>query len=126
MIAILNGTEGSALDVFKGADSLIQATLLADGLTGPTGQVSRIGTPLDLTGDTTTLEVYDSVQRKNVATVSLPFTIVTAAAGQGTIAVSLANSNLLSPGVYYGYVKRSENTGTTIEFSRQFVTINVK
>lgn len=126
MIALINGTEGGSLDLFKGADALLPVTLLADGMTGPTGQVSRIGTPLDLTGDTVTLEVYDSVTRKNVATVSLPFTIVTPLAGQGTIAVSLANSNLLSPGIYYGYVKRSENTGTTIEFSRQFITINVK
>lgn len=126
MIAILNGHEGSTIDIFKGADSLVQLTLLSDGSSGPAGQVSRIGTPLDVTGDTVTLEVYDSVLRKNPATVALPFTIVAAAGGQGTLAVTATNSALLTAGTFYGYVKRSENTATSIEFSRQFVTINVK
>lgn len=127
MIAIINGLEGSTQDVFRGADSLMQVTLLSDGLVGPTGQVSRIGTPLDVTGDTVTLEIYDTNTRKNTVIASLPFSIVTAAAGQGTLAVSLANSNLLAAGTtYYGFIKRSENTGTTIEFSRQFLTITAR
>ena len=126
MIAIINGQEGSTIDVFKSSDSILQLTLLSDGAAGPTGQVLRAGTPLDITGDTITLEVYDSVQRKNAAAVALPCTIVSATAGQGTIAISLANSALIPAGVSYGFIKRSENIGTSVEFSRQFVTINQK
>ena len=127
MIAILNGVEGGTLDVFKGADALIQLTALSDGTAGPTGQVARIGTPLDVTGDTVSLEIYDAVTRVNTVSLSVAAALVTVAAGQGTFSITAtASAALLAGKVYYGFVKRAENTGTTVEFSRKYVTITTK
>lgn len=127
MIALLNGTEGGTLDLFKGADTVLAYTLLSDGLTGPVGQVSRIGSPLDITGDTVTLELYDALTRVNVSTVSVAAVLVAAAAGQGTITITPANSaTLLAGKTYYAFVKRAENIGTTVEFSRKYFVVTVK
>ena len=124
MIAIINGEEGSSLQLFKGATTMARLLLLSDGNAGPTGQVTPVGTPLDVTGDTVTLEVYDTQDRRNAVVASIAATIVTATAGYLTISISSAQASF-GPGTYYGYVKRNENTGTTIEFGRKFLTMVV-
>lgn len=117
MIAIINGTEGATLKSFKGGFDLLRLILLSDGTVGPTGQVAAVGSPLDVTGDTVTLEVYDTVDRRNAAVKSLPATIVGATYGYLTVALTATLMDF-GPGTYYVYAKRSENTGATIEFSR--------
>lgn len=126
MIAVINGAVGGTLEIFKGTDGVLQFALQSNGRQGPASQVSRIGTPLDLTGDTVTLELYDDINRKNAATVSLTGTLVTAAAGTGTFAHSVAQSALLVLSKYYAFVKRTENTGTTVEFSDVGTVITTK
>ena len=124
MIAIINGQEGPTLSLFKGGFGLLQLILLSDGELGPTGQVAAKGSPLDVTGDTVTIEVYDTSDRRNTATKSLPATIVTAGAGHLTVALTATLMDF-GPGKYYAYAKRSENTGATVEFSRSYAVMQV-
>jgi hypothetical protein len=125
MIALIQGEEGSQVELFKGGSALIPLQLLSDGTVGPTGQVEQKGTPLDVAGDTTTVEVYDTQDRRNAVVKSLATTIVTATSGYLTVTVATATIDF-GPGTYFGFVKRLENTGTTVEFSRRFFTVVIK
>lgn len=125
MIAILNGEEGGSIYLYKGGSDLLRLQLLSDGAVGPTGQVSAIGSPLDVTGDTITVEFYDAPDRRNAATKSVPATIVAATNGYTTVTVAAATIDF-GPGTFYAFVKRSENTGSTIEFSRKYNVVTVR
>jgi hypothetical protein len=126
MIAVINGAIGSTIEIFKGTDGILQFALQSNGSQGPVGQVSRKGTPLDVTGDTITFDLFDDIRRKNVASVSLTGTIVTALAGLGTFAHSAAQTAALTGSTYYAFVKRTENTGTTTEYSDVYTTVLLK
>lgn len=126
MIAIVNGEEGSTLPIYKASSLFLTLVLLSDGDLGPTAALTTArGTPLDLTADTVSVEVYDDVTRKNAAVASLSATIsATPTAGLATATVLPAALNF-GPGKYYAFVKRTENVGTTVEFSRRFTTLQV-
>jgi len=124
MIALINGIEGGALKLFKGAATLLRLVVLSDGDNGPSGQVPATGTPLDVTGDTVSLLIYDTADRRNAALATVAGTIVTAAAGYLTISV-LNATIAIGPGTFFGFISRSENTGTTLEFSRNMNVITI-
>lgn len=124
MIALINGSEGGSVSLFKGATALLLLTLLGDGNDGPAPV--QDGTPLDLTGDTVTLEVYDTTTRKNAATKTLTATLATLPKVQGHASLTVAVADIdFGPGTYYAFVKRINDTGPTTEFSRKYTTIKV-
>jgi hypothetical protein len=125
MIALVNGEEGAGQVLFKGGATMWRIHLLSDGTEGPTGQVLPKGTPLDLTGDTVSVEFYDSSDRRNAAVTSLSTTLTTATSGFVTATVANATIDF-GPGTYWAFIKRTENTGTTAEFSRVYNTVMVK
>jgi hypothetical protein len=125
MIALVNGEEGAGQVLFKGGATMWRIHLLSDGTEGPTGQVTPKGTPLDITGDTVTVELYDTADRRNTAVKSVTVALTTPLGGYGT--ATFANATVdFGPGTYWAFVKRLENTGTTAEFSRVFNTVTVK
>lgn len=125
MIALINGAEGATLKLFKGGYTMLRVHNMSDGEEGPTGQVSAIGTPLDVTGDTLTLEIYDTADRRNAAVKSITITVGAGAVYGYSVCTIVAASIDFGPGTYYGYVKRIENTGTTTEYSRTHCVIQV-
>ena len=103
MRLILNGriTEDT-LKIFKSADdSLITGRIL-----------NADGTVYDMTSATATLEVYDTVNRKNAASVSWALVTVVAANGSFSFTPAVATTNLV-PGTYYVYLK-STIAGVTL------------
>jgi hypothetical protein len=114
MIAYVRGEENSTIDLFKAGDDVVKAVIVSDA-----------AVPLDITGDTLTLEVYDTEDRKNAVIASLAGTIAVATGGE--ITFTLADTQItFGPGKYYGFVKRSENVGSTIEFSRKPTILNIR
>ena len=124
MIALINGVEGGSVNLFKGATALLLVTLLGDGNDGPAPV--QDGTPLDLTGDTVSLEIYDTPSRKNAATKSIAAVLGTVPKVQGHASVPVAVADIdFGPGTYYAFVKRINDTGPTTEFGRKYTTIKV-
>jgi hypothetical protein len=75
--------------------------------------VDADGTPVNMTGATATLEVYDSIDRKAAAVKSLALTVATAAAGHLTYTPIVADMSF-GPGTYYAFVKHVVTTGSVV------------
>lgn len=124
MRALINGVEGGALDAYIGADTLFQVILVSDGESGgDAAQITPKGKPLDVTGDTVTIECYDTTDRRNAASISIPCTIVTAAGGYLTALLTNANAVAALRGTRYAFIKRLENVASIISFSEQYAVI---
>lgn len=127
MRALINGEEGGAIDAFVGADTLLQVLAISDGESGgDPAQILPKGKPLDVTGDTVSVEIYDTKDRRNAAVLSVAATIVTAAGGYLTALIANAVAVAGLRGVKYAYVKRLENTNSIISFSEKCTTITFK
>lgn len=103
---------GGALKLFKGADDTLKnVRLLNDN-----------GTPVDTTGATATIEIYDRVDRKNTAVASLALSVVTATAGAMSFTPTIANTNI-AQGTYYVYVKHVVTAGTVVTVTTNYFTL---
>jgi hypothetical protein len=107
-----NATQDSSYKLFKSADApLINIRLVDDA-----------GAPVNLTGATATLEVYDRSDRKNAAAASLSLTTVVAAAGAMSWTPTIANT-AFGPGTYYAYVKHVVTAGTVVTISKNSIKL---
>jgi hypothetical protein len=122
MITLVNGVHGGELSLFKGADTVLNLMLLADG--SPV-QAVQPGSQLDLTGDTITVEVYTDAQRSVAATATHACALGTVTAGAATCTIANA-AMTYGPGLFYLFVKRVENTGTTTEYSNIPTKLTIK
>jgi hypothetical protein len=92
MRMLFDGVEASKLTVFKGHDSPShRMTFLEDD-----------GTPIDLTGYTVTLEVFDKKTRDDPASQSHAAVLDVAAGGHVTLSLDDAAMNY-GPGTFFGY-----------------------
>ena len=81
------------------------------------------GTPLDITGATVTLEVYNARVRSETPTKSLPVTTTAGASGHGTLTVTGAEMDLPT-GTKYAWVKVVD-AGAEVYICDGMVTIQV-
>jgi hypothetical protein len=115
MKAIINGVEGPEVRLFKGGDEpALNVVLLSDA-----------GAQLDLTADTLTLEFYTKKDRSVTSSLSAAGVIAIATAGSLTVTLTSAQLNF-GPGTYYGFMKRVENVGSTVEFSNIPATLIIQ
>jgi len=107
---LVSGSESFKL--FKAADDLdIPVRVLQDD-----------GTPISLTGVTTTVEVYANANRSGAVVKTFATTTVTAASGAAKIVPTVAAVNF-GPGLYYAFVKT--DTSGAIAISKNFVLLKV-
>jgi len=107
-----HGVVDGSYKLFKAADApLINIRAIDDA-----------GVPINLTGSTSTLEVYATVNRKAAAIASLALTNATAAAGLLTLTPTIANMNF-GPGTYYAYVKHVVTAGTVVSISTNYIKL---
>jgi hypothetical protein len=115
MKAIINGVEGGEIRLFKSGDEpALNVILLSDA-----------GAQLDITADTITLEVYTKKDRSVAASLSAAGVLAGATAGYATVTLTSAQLNF-GPGTYYGFIKRVENVGSTVEFSNIPATLIIQ
>jgi hypothetical protein len=107
-----HGVQDNSYKLFKAADCAAINIRAIDDL----------GVPINLTGSTSTLEVYTTANRKVAAVASLALTNTTAAAGHLTLTPTIANMNF-GPGTYYAYVKHVVTSGTVVSISTNYVKL---
>lgn len=116
MRALINGVEGNALELQKGADVVYNVRCTNDD-----------GSLIDMTSDTASLFLlYDTADRRN--TVSLSITCANVAVAQGTMTATLSDTQtaaLTSGATYYVFVKRDAGS-TTYSFGNVHSTITMK
>lgn len=110
-VAIVNGHEGGEERIRIGSVARLRASLLTEA-----------GVPLDVTGDTVTMELYDKEDRRNASSQSIALPVATAAAGYVEAAID-QETITADPGTYYGYIKRFENSASVYSFSRKPVKV---
>ncbi len=97
MRALINGVEGGALELFKGADQTWVVLLTNDD-----------GSVLSVATDTITLSFYDYNDKRNAALFTVTCSLTTAAAGLCSAAISDTNAGLMVAGyTYYAHVLRN-------------------
>jgi hypothetical protein len=115
MRALVNGEEGGALTLFKGADASLNLMLLNDDGT----------IPANLSSDTIALEFYADARRSAAAVFSKAAVVGTLAAGLYTVSPTAADMNF-GPGTYYAFAKRTQDeTGTPVTVSKKYVTVTI-
>lgn len=94
----------------------------ADAADVPVRVMGSDGTPTTITAVTVTVEVYDTISRKNAAIKSFACTTVVATGGEAKFVASVASVNF-GPGVYYAFVKTV--TAGAIAFSDNYITVKI-
>ena len=116
MRAFINGVEGGAIDLQKGADVVYNIRVTNDD-----------GSLIDVTADTDAqLILYDTADRKNTAILSIVGAVV--AAAQGTLTATLTDAQtaaLTSGATYYAFVRRDAGS-TTYSFGNKHTAITMK
>jgi len=101
MKSLTNGERLGGISVIKGADkTAINLMLISDD-----------GEAIDITGDTLAVEIHPRAGRGETPIVTLAGTIVVAEAGTFTVTPTDTDTNLLSVGSYYYWVKHTESGG---------------
>lgn len=97
MRALINGVEGGALELFRGADKTWVVLLTNDD-----------GSVLNVTGDTITMSVYDYNDKRNAALFTVTCSLTTAASGLCSAVITDTNSALMTAGyTYYAHALRN-------------------
>lgn len=117
-IALVNGSEITPLELYQLAVDTINVRAL-----------DLTGAALDVTADTLSLEIYATPTRVAAALLSVALT-VDAAPTSGASSVTLTNTTIstaLAKGTtYFMFVKRIENVGSTVIFSRLPTTLIIR
>lgn len=113
MIAILSGRRGDLIKQKRDSNFAIEAILL-----------DANGAPVDVTGFTVTLEVYENVDRSDTP-ISLAATLTAPTAGHVTVTVdgdvALANTSAKD---YYAWVKQDDSG--SLEYSDEFTILRLQ
>ena len=116
MRALINGVEGNALDLAKGADAVFNARITNDD-----------GSFIDTTTDVDQKFIlYDTADRRNAAILTITCAVVAAAQGTLTATISDAQSAALTSGAtYYAFIKRNA-AGPLVSFGKAHSTITMR
>lgn len=112
MRAFVNGKEGAVFNIEKGSDVTMKVVITNDD-----GSVLALGT------DTVSVDIHDTPDRVNAATLTASVTVDTAANGACTL--TLTDSNLsFGPGKFYAFVYKTATAEKT--FARKYFILNMR